>query len=146
MLRAATLDDLDALHTLAVSMVNESNFMPFGVSRDKFNPFMQALIKYGFVVVLEKDGKLVGGMLGDVTTPWHSDYVMGIEHAVYIQPEHQSGIAAARMVKQWIEWCRRQGAIQCRAFVGTGNPNICRLYTAMGFRQELGCYIFDLKG
>ena len=145
MLRPATLDDLPQLHSLAVSMVAESNFMPFGVKLERFNKFMSAMITHGFVVVSQKEGELVGAMIGDVMTPWYSDYLMGIEHAIYIKPEHQSGIVAARMIKQWVQWCKGKGAIQCRAFVGTGNPAVCRLFVAMGFRQEHASYIFDLQ-
>ena len=145
MIRAATLADIDQLYELAVSMVDQSNFMPYGVNRDKFNTFASALITHGFVAVFEKEGKLVGAMLADVIRPWYSDHLMGVEHAIYIKPEHRSGIAAARMIKQWIEWCRRRGAIECRAYIGTSDSSVGRLYQAMGFRLEHASYILSLK-
>ena len=57
---------------------------------------------------------------------------MGIELAIYIEPEHRSGLMASRMIVRWLAWCKAQGAIQCRAGTTTGDARVHRLYQAMG--------------
>ena len=74
MIRAATLADINQLYELAVSMVDQSNFMPYGVNRDKFNTFASALITHGFVAVF------------DQPTPFKVKLTNKMNFLTYVQP------------------------------------------------------------
>lgn len=144
MLRTATLDDLAGLMAMAGDMLAESDYAPFNVSPERFARFAEPLVTHGFVMVYERDGELIGAVLGDVITPWFSDKRMGVEYAVYIADKHRNGLIAARMIHQWVSWCRKQGAVQCRAGISTGNMAIAKLYERFGFRQSGTAFILDL--
>ena len=143
MLRKATLDDLPALIAMAGAMLADSDYVPFDVSAERFEAFVMPLITHGFAMVKESDGELVGAVLGDVITPWFSTKRMGIEYAVYIRPDKRNGLTAARMIAQWVQWCKGHGAIQCRAGISTGNMAIARLYERFGFRRSGTNFILD---
>lgn len=144
MLRQATLDDLPGLIVMAGDMLADSDYAPFDVSAERFERFATPLITHGFAMVKESGGELVGAVLGDVITPWYSTRRMGVEYAVYIRPDKRNGLTAARMVSQWVKWCKAHDAVQCRAGISTGNMAIARLYEAMGFRRSGTSFILDL--
>lgn len=142
-LRKATTDDIPEIVRMARLMVGESSFAVMGVDSDRMATFLSPLITHGFVVVAEKDGGLVGAMLGDVVTPWYGQKRMGIEYAVYLQPEHRHGLIAARMIRGWVDWCKANRAVQCRAGVTTGNDKLERLYLAYGFERCGGNFVLN---
>lgn len=144
MLRKATLEDLPGLMVMAAAMLADSDYAPFDVNAERFERFATPLITHGFAMVKEVDGELVGAVLGDVITPWFSSKRMGVEYAVYIDAKHRNGLTAARMVAQWVKWCKAHEAVQCRAGVSTGNMAIARLYEAMGFKRSGTAFILDL--
>lgn len=143
-LRRATPDDIPEVVRMAHAMVADSSYAPLGVDPARMESFLGPLISHGFVIVVEKQGAVVGAMLGDVIVPWYGLNRMGMEYVVYLEPEHRHGLTAARMVGAWVDWCRRQGAVQCRAGVTTGNASLERLYAAMGFERSGGSFVKNL--
>lgn len=135
MLRAATIEDLPELVRMAGDMLANSDYSAFDVDAERFERFAGPLITHGFVIVCEVDGQVVGALLGDVVTPWFSTKRMGVEYALYLEPEHRNGLTAARMIGRWVQWCKEQGAVQCRPGISTGNFQAARLYEALGFKQ-----------
>lgn len=125
-------------------MMDESSFLPLGLDEKRMCDFFDPLVTHGFAIVVEKEGQIVGGMLGDVITPWYAKKRMGIEHAVYLLPEHRHGLTAARMIQGWVKWCKANDAVQCRAGVTTGNDNLERLYLALGFTRCGGNFVLNL--
>ena len=143
MLRKATLNDMPALIAMAGAMLLDSDYNPFDVSASRFEQFATPLITHGFAMVKESDSEVVGAVLGDVITPWFSTKRMGIEYAVYIRPDKRNGLTAARMITQWVQWCKAHDAVQCRAGISTGNMSIARLYERLGFRRSGTNFIID---
>lgn len=144
MLRKAAPEDIPEIIRMAHAMVADSSYAPLGVDAVRMAKFLDPLVSHGFVVVTQKEGDVVGAMLGDVVTPWYALNRMGIEHAIYLEPEHRHGLTAARMVGAWVDWCRRNGAVQCRAGVTTGNSDMERLYLALGFERSGGSFVKNL--
>lgn len=144
MLRRATPEDVPAILRMAHAMVADSTYAPLGVDEDRMRAFLGPLISHGFVVVVEKAGAVVGAMLGDVVVPWYGVNRMGVEYVVYLEPEHRHGLTAARMVGAWVDWCKRHGAVQCRAGVTAGNASLERLYVALGFERSGGSFVKNL--
>jgi L-amino acid N-acyltransferase YncA len=143
MIRPAVVEDIARLAELAGDMVAESDYKPFGVDVEKFTGFITPLIANGFVAVKEVDGLVVGAMLGDVVAPWFTTKRMGIEHAIYISPKYRNGLTAARLITEWIGWCKANGAVQCRAGISTGNMAVASLYERFGFKKSGTNFILD---
>jgi len=146
MIRKATLDDVQHIVRMGERLHNESSFSSILYSGERVAKISAVLIEYGFAVVFEKDGAVVGGMLGDVVTPWYSTERMGIDYSLYIEPEHRNGTAAIRMVKMFEDWCISMGAVQIRPGVSTGHKSAGKLYRALGYEQVGECFVKQIGG
>lgn len=129
--------DLARVHLAA------SSYAELSYNANKTVDFIEELLESnGFAVGIEKNGLLVGAMLGDVIEPWFSDSKVGIEHIIYVDPEHRSGRDVYRLIRAWVEWCKAQGCEQIRPQITSSIFKVARLYEAMGF--ELSGYNFVL--
>ena len=134
MIRVATKADLPIMLKLAGDHLKNCNYDRLVYNSDKARLLGQQLLDNdGFFVVIEHDGKVVGGMLGDVVSPWFSDSKVGIEYIIYVDPGHRQGRDTYRLIRSWLEWCKIQQCVQIRPMVTSGNMQVCRLYKAMGF-------------
>lgn len=144
MIRRATFDDIDAMVELAAPYLAGSSWSPMIYDRVKTHDFLYDLIEdNGFLVVVERDGQIIGGMVGDIIQPWFSNDLMGIEHILYVHPDHRSGRIAYQLIKAWMQWCIENGAKQIRPMISSGNFGADRLYQAMGFKPVGGAYLLD---
>jgi GNAT superfamily N-acetyltransferase len=144
MIRNATPEDIAAVVEMGVMMVDETSYKHVTYSPERVEATCKILIANGFIAVAEKDGEVVGAMLGDVYTPWYTTDRMGIDYCIYIKPEHRSGLMAVRLIKRFEEWCIAMGATQIRPGVGTGNANAGKLYKMLGYKVVGECYLKDV--
>jgi GNAT superfamily N-acetyltransferase len=133
MIRNATYDDIPKLVEMGLKLNQESNYAHVTYAPDRVAATCKLMIDQGFLIVSEKDGEVVGVMMGDVQTSWYSNERMGFDLTLYIEPQHRSGLMAARMIKQFEEWCKSMGATQIRPGVSTGSAAASKLYKAMGY-------------
>jgi RimJ/RimL family protein N-acetyltransferase len=96
---------------------------------DSVNDFVKTV-----VVVAEKDGQVIGGMVGDTVKPIWSEDLIGLDFGFYIKPEHRGHNYAAQMVKAFEVWCFEMGAKQVRPAVSTANAAAGRLYKGLGYK------------
>lgn len=130
---------------LAEYLLADSSYSPLSYDKGKTADFVEDLINLkGFVVVCERKGKIVGGMVGDIIQPWFSQDNVGIEHIVYMDPNERSGRDAVKMVSSWIDWCKENECKQIRPAVSTGNLKIARLYEAFGFTYVGPNYVMNV--
>lgn len=144
-LRPATPEDIPALCELGRRMIAEGSYSAFEYSPDRVAGFLGPLISHGFAWVGEADGGLVAVMLGDVITPWFSENRMGVEYVLYLDPQHRNGMAAARLIGRWAQWCKDRGAVQLRPGVTTGNEAANRLYERMGFERAGAVFFMNAR-
>lgn len=144
MIRQATVDDIPALLVLGKRMNNETSYKHVEYAPDRVAATCQLMITSGFLMVAEKNGEVVGVMMGDVVTPWYTNERMGIDYALYIYPEHRNGLIAVRLIKKFEEWCIAMGATQIRPGIGTGDKNVIRLYKSLGFKSVGEWFLKDI--
>jgi L-amino acid N-acyltransferase YncA len=143
-LRQARLKDLDAILPMGEHMVKTSTYKNYTFSHEKTRALFEAVITHGFFMVAEDNGKVVGGMAGDVVSPFFSEDKMGIEFAIFLKPEYRNGFIAPQLVGHWLEWCKEQGAIEARPGITTGDKSATTLYQALGFETVGAMFVMNL--
>lgn len=139
------IEEADIPEVLAAGRehIASSNYAPMGFDDEKAAGFIRRLMSVGLAAVAVDDGKIVGGILGDVVEPWYSKNRMGIEHVLYVLPEYRGGRAALMLVKAWVRWCLDEGATQIRPGVSTGCVAAEAFYERLGFKRAGGLFVMD---
>jgi GNAT superfamily N-acetyltransferase len=144
MIRNATEADIPIMIEIGKNLASSTTYKTVNYSEERIEKTIRTLMDFGFCVVAEKDGEIVGGMMGDVYTPWYSNDRMGIDYTLYIEPEHRNGLLAVKMVKRFEQWCISMGAKQIRPGIGTGDKNAIRLYKALGYKSVGEWFLKDV--
>lgn len=139
-IRPATVDDLDLLMEIAVAMHAESpRYSKLALSLTKMLNLFVFLMDNpdGLLIVAERDGAVIGGVAGMVAQHWFSEELIAQEYAVFLLPEHRGGMAAARLVKEFIAWGQSKGAKMIQLGISTGVhvEETAALYRALGLKQ-----------
>lgn len=124
-IREADFDDLAGIIELGVAMHSTCNFAHMRFDRREFGEFLVHLISTPrhVVFVAEEDGALVGATLCSVFKSYMGPDLMAAEHACFVLPEHRKGSLGLRMVKQYVEWAKEQGARRITAGNSAGAPD-----------------------
>jgi L-amino acid N-acyltransferase YncA len=146
-LRLATEADIPTLVEMGVDMFAGSSFAALTYAPDKAGEFMRRGIKGAFLAVsVEGEGGAITGCIyGDVIEPWYTSDCMGIEHFLYVRPEHRGSRAALMLVRAWIRWCVSSGAKQLRPATAAKSAEADRLYRAVGFEPVGQLYVMNQK-
>lgn len=145
MIRKGTHDDVASIIVLGAKLHLETSYRHVTFAPEKAEKLVHLLVDYGFFMVAEVDGLVVGGMMGDCVDAWYTDDLTGIEFSLYLDPEHRSGLIAAKLVSSFVKWCKMMGAKQIRPGVGTGHEGVGRLYEALGFEKVGSFYCMDIE-
>ena len=135
MIRNATVNDIPKMIEIGKNLASSTTYKSVNYSEERIEKTIRTLIEHGFCVVAEKNGEIVGGMMGDVYTPWYSNDRMGIDYTLYIEREHRNGLLAVKMIKKFEQWCISMGVKQIRPGIGTGDKNVIRMYKALGYQS-----------
>jgi GNAT superfamily N-acetyltransferase len=150
MIRQATIGDLEELIILGWEMHQESSFsrMTYNLERvaESFAMFVE---DDGYLfLVSEKKGKVVGGFIGFYHQMWFSDDNVAGDIALFVDPDGRGGMAAAQMIKRFIEWAVDHDVSPCNIQLGitTGVhvEKTASLYEMLGFNRA--GLIFNYKG
>src|SRR3546814_20029307 len=79
----------------------------------------------GFFSVAEREGVLIGGMIGACTPHWCSDDLVAYDFGLFVEPERRGGLAAAGLLRGFIRWARDKGAVGITARIQLGRAT-CR--------------------
>jgi L-amino acid N-acyltransferase YncA len=145
MIRNATPADIPKLVEMGQKLHDETTYAHVSYAADRVANTCLLMMNQGFLVVAEKNGEVVGVMMGDVQTPWYTNERMGFDMTLYIEPEHRNGMMAMRMIKRFEEWCIAMGATQIRPGIGTGNPSVAKLYLALGYKAVGTFFLKDIE-
>lgn len=139
MIRLAKLNDLDRIVEVGASLHAETEH--FGRCRyvgEKVKAFIGALINSddGFVMVAERDGQVVGGIVAVTVEQWFSHDKIATEISVFILPEYRGSMDALRLLKAFKAWARTKGVVYTMAGISTGihAEKTKALYQAAGMR------------
>lgn len=145
-LRRAQIADIPAMTDLGRAMHAESNFAPLDFDGDVFAATLRRLIESDqFVLIAEKDGEIVGGMIGTVHQSWFGKDWIASDMGLFIAPASRGGMTAARLVRAFVLWAKAAGARQARPGVSTGATNAERLYEGMGFKRAGELFVMNLE-
>ena len=134
-IRPATEADLPYLIMLANVMLAESSFasVPFDAEALALT-VIRLLDDQQFVMLAEKDGQIVGAMLG-IATPFAFSYAMMAQDvALFVHPDARGRLISVRLIRAFEEWARAHNCLQIRPAVSSGCEAACRLYGLLGYR------------
>jgi RimJ/RimL family protein N-acetyltransferase len=142
MIRLATLDDIPRLVELGRVMHASAP----GFSRMRFDPERLASTiantigtAAGFARVAERGGVVTGGMLAVATPHYFSPDLVACDLALFIDPAHRGGIAAAQLVQAYVQWAHDIGAALVHLGLVAGdaeqNEATARLCERLGARR-----------
>lgn len=146
-IRPATIEDLAAMQALGMHMHAESpRFSVMKYDEHKVSLLLRMAINDPayFLMVAEKNGgDIIGGFLGYVAPMWFSQDLAAADLALFIEQDRRGGMAAARLVRDYIAWARERGAKKITAGISTGvSPEeTAKLFEAVG--MKLYGYLFE---
>lgn len=86
------------------------------------------------VLAVEYDGQVVGHLMGSVTGPTEKRTVTSATLvSIYVRPEHRRARAGDRLVEEFLDWARRQGAEHAEVTAYAANADAVRFYERGGF-------------
>jgi GNAT superfamily N-acetyltransferase len=144
MLRKATPADFDRLLELGRRMHAESwyAYLPFDEGK-VYGVFEQLVTSpHGYAMVYERDGEILGGMLGIIAELWFCRELCATDLALFVEPDRRGGVVGARLVADFIAWADRAGVAEKSLAVSTGvlKEATGRLYEGMGLTHVGGIY------
>lgn len=111
--RKATLKDVAALVALGAVMHAESpRFSRHPYMPERATATLQYLLgeETGCVFVAERDGSIVGMFVGVVVQHFACDFKEAGDLALFVHPDYRGGTAAARLVREYVNWAEAMGA------------------------------------
>lgn len=139
--RRATEADLPQLVALGRLMHSEAPRMRLhAFDEAKVGRVLSFALGSGVVFVYEgADGVIEGGFAGVLTERWYSPEREFRDLAMFVRPDRRGGLAAWRLLREVINWCRAQGLapadVQLGISTGVHPEQTGRLYEALGFRR-----------
>ena len=141
MVRNATAGDIPVLIELGARMYIESRYSrnsPF--DEEKCAELARALISSpaGCLLVVEKNGAVIGWLAGGIAEQWFSRQLMAFEYGLFIAPEHRGGSAGPRLARAFIDWAKGQGATLSNMGITTGvhEERTGQLYSRLGLHRS----------
>jgi len=86
------------------------------------------------VLAVEYVGQVVGHLMGSVTGPTEKRTVTSATLvSIHVRPEHRRARAGDRLVEEFLDWARRQGAEHAEVTAYAANTDAIRFYERGGF-------------
>lgn len=138
-IRPATADDIPVLIALGAVMHAESpRFSRFEFLPDRLSDNIRMVLgyEYGFAMVAESGGEVVGGLLAVAMPHFACDVLQACDLAYFVRPDRRGGIAAVRLAEAYRQWAADLGA-EASIGVNTGvqPERTGRLLAALGAEQ-----------
>jgi len=96
-------------------------------------------LQYGFAVVADDGGKLVGMMGAILNKHFFTDTLMAQDVLVYVSPEYRCQGLSRRLITVYINWAISQGVKRDNIFLGVDsgiNRSITEeVYNNLGFKR-----------
>lgn len=147
-IRPAKHTDLEAIEALGRRMHAESpRFSSLTYLDRKVWVMLENALndaRYFLHVAEHDDGTLLGGFLGFAAPHWCSDDLVACDLALFVDPCRRGGMAAARLVKEFIAWAKQCEAKQINLGISTGVhvEETAQLYRTIGLKQY--GYLFEV--
>ena len=137
MIRVATEADIDPLLVMCRNFVQ---FAPHarivGATDESLTQAIKFVMNQGRIFVAESGGVVVGMLMAVIYPVWFAPQSKcAMELVWWVEPEHRGSTIAIRLVKEFEEWGRMQGATMATMgdFVVDGQPPVGEMIMRMGY-------------
>lgn len=127
---------MPALIALARAMHAESRYRDIKFSNDRMRQSYGLMFdNKAFILVYERDGKVVGVFAGDVSPLYFSEEIFACDYGLFILPAYRGGLAASHMVKRFKKWALEDRGAR---FVDIGVSTQVNTESTGGMYERLG--------
>jgi len=146
MIRIATEADIPRLVEIGHAMHEESpSFHHLDYDEAKVALTLRHCMTHGVVLVhYPKDGVIDGGFVGLLVERWFGKDEMFTDLALFLLPSARGGLAAARLIRAAVAWCRDRGMrasdVQLGVSTGVHPEQTGALYERLNFERFGGLY------
>lgn len=110
--RHATDRDLDAVALIGLRFLAASPYASLLHAEhselvDRLRLLLQAR---GVVLIVEHEGEIRGALVGQLMSVWFASSCIGVELGWWVDQELRGTAAGVRLLWQFEDWCREQGA------------------------------------
>lgn len=147
-IRRASLEDIDQMVELGAEMHRESSYKQYSFDRRRTENTLVGIIedRLGIPLVAEKDGVILGGIVGGVSQHYFGLDMVASELALFITKDERKGRLALKILLAFIDEAKELGADQIAIGNSTGVEieRVKAIYERMGFKHvgfvfHMGC-------
>lgn len=120
MIREAGIADLGPILDLCWAMHSETEYRRFRLDKGMAERFVRHMLGEGFVCVAEREGEIVGVLIGAVSPFWFSEETEAVELLLYVAPSARGGFVGKRMVELFKDWAKGKGASRTVVSISSG--------------------------
>lgn len=150
--RAATIDDITSVASLAQTMHAEGDYANVPFCREMYEDFLNITLGQDTycLFVYEKDGVVAGAIMGSVFPYMFSPQLQASDMGVFVLPELRGSLIAVRLEEAYRAWAvgkakeAGQNHIKIRAGVTTGDIKAGAFYESRGYSCVGGNYSKDV--
>jgi GNAT superfamily N-acetyltransferase len=153
--RFAHLSDIPACIEIGFLIHRSTGFSRFTYDRTIVEKNLRNLILIGqkrrrshcFLLVEDDQGRLIGGLIGCIESHFFSSEPVATMIAYGVRPGHRMTGAAVRLMKAFIEWAKRRGAVEVNVGVNSGIDleRTDRFIKKLGFSKMGANYALSLR-
>jgi GNAT superfamily N-acetyltransferase len=147
LVRAATVPDIPAIVAMGVRFLQDSRYsdqVEAEIDIDPLVRLVEACLRLGTVLVLERNPQHLVGFLALLITPHHvTGQPTATEVAWWVNPEDRLGSEGVRLLHAAEQWARDQGATRLHMIAPAGSP-VGRLYERRGYAALETAYVRTL--
>lgn len=135
MIRRATGRDVEGILRMGLRFHAESRYAAAMTPNvEQLARLLEYLLEFGFLLVLERNGDVVGMLAAHALPNPVSGELVASEVAWWVDPEYRGGSGAVRMLVEFEEWAEERGAFLVQMIAPAGS-SIGRLYMRRGYEQ-----------
>lgn len=140
--RKATLFDVPQLVALGRQMHAESRYADLPFDPGVLATTLSSMLSDQFVYVVDRDGELLGGMLGCVVPSWFGPGAMAYDMGLFVAPDRRGGLAAMQLIAAFKAWAAAMDAVEVTCGVTTGVHEAAtdKLYRRLDFAPSGTAY------
>lgn len=135
-IRRAAIKDVPQLLALGKEMHEESSYKQYSLNLRKLDVTLTSCIRDEMAIplVAERDGKLLGGIIGFISSHYFGDDLVASDMAFFLTKEERKGRLGLKLLMAFIEEAKRLGADQISIGNSTGVDidRIKKLYESLG--------------
>jgi GNAT superfamily N-acetyltransferase len=143
-LKIGTIHDIDDVETLTRAFISEYK-IPVTYNREVLLKNFRASegSPDTVVILLRKNEKVIGFLVGFANSPLFSTDKIATEAAWYVYPEHR-GRGSLKLLQAYEYWAKHVAKCKLIQMLHLGDERLDKLYERKGYRKSEVCYIKEI--